>query len=408
MSRVTSGDLAGVEVVHLSFSPPFAPGSYNSLIEALLRHQGPVRQVAVSYWDGPEPPDRGDGRTLLVDGAGGGPAAAAAQRLPERARRLAFDGIGSRERIRYAGEVADLLKAAKPPVVVIWDDYKLGPYLRRQGVLEPAFVLSQHGRTYHLPPDQARGLYRLDNLDAVITLTRSSYRSDRAQLYAYEPLVLVRPNGVDLERFRPVDDARRADARRRWGLPEVGPVVLGLARLAPSKGAHLLLHSWPQVLEQCPDATLWLVGGGDAGYLERLRHVVDRLGIGAQVRFQGPVDRTVVAECHAAADVYVLPSVQDEGHPLSLLEAMASGLPCLAADSPVVRELHEGAIDLVPDPNVEDAFVSPLVGLLTDPVRRRELGALARAQVASHHDLEDYLDEVSRFLARLAVTKAGR
>ncbi len=408
MSLASSADLANADVVHLSFNPPFAAGSYNSLIQALVHHDGPVRQIAVSFWEGPLPPSAEAERTLLVGTAGTGPMASAALRLPERARRLAFEGMGSRERIRYAGEVADLLTAATPPVVVIWDDYKLGPFLRRQGVLDSAFVLSQHGRSYHLAPERARALYRLETLDAVITLTRTSYRSDRADLYAYEPLVLVRPNGVDLVRFRPAEEAERMAARTRWDLPETGPVVLALARLAPSKGAHLLLHSWPRVLERAPDATLWLVGGGEAGYVDRLHRLADRLGVADRLRFQGAVDRSLVAGCHAAADVYVLPSVQDEGHPLSLLEAMASGLACLAADSPVVRELHEGAVDLVVDPNVEDAFVGPLTALLTDDGRRRELGDRARAQVEARHGLQDYLDEVTTFLARLAASREGR
>ena len=247
MSPAVPETLADADVVHLSFNPPFAAGSYNSLIQALVHHDGPLRQMAVSFWDGPVPRSADAAGTLLVGGAGPGPVASAALRLPERARRLAFEGMGSRERIRYASEVADLLAAAAPPVVVIWDDYKLGPFLRRQGVETAAFVLSQHGRSYHLPPERARALYRLDTLDAVITLTHSSYRADRGDLYAYEPLVLVRPNGVDLQRFQPADDVARTAARARWGLPDHGPVVLSLARLAPSKGAHLLLHSWARV-----------------------------------------------------------------------------------------------------------------------------------------------------------------
>ena len=408
MSPAVPETLADADVVHLSFNPPFAAGSYNSLIQALVHHDGPLRQMAVSFWDGPVPRSADAAGTLLVGGAGPGPVASAALRLPERARRLAFEGMGSRERIRYASEVADLLAAAAPPVVVIWDDYKLGPFLRRQGVETAAFVLSQHGRSYHLPPERARALYRLDTLDAVITLTHSSYRADRGELYAYEPLVLVRPNGVDLQRFRPADEVVRSDARARWGLSDDGPVALFLARLAPSKGAHLLLHSWPQVLERCPDAVLWLVGGGDDRYLGRLRRLTERLDIADHVRFQGPVDRELVASCHAAADVYVLPSVQDEGHPLSLLEAMASGLPCIAADSPVVTELHGDAVELVTDPNVEDAFVEPLALLLGDATRRVELAGRARAQVEADHDLDDYLDEVTAFLGRLAASRGGR
>ncbi len=399
--------LAGADVVHLSFSPPFAPGSYNSLVQALVARPGPPHQVAVSYWDGPLPPGDPQG-TVLVGPADTPRASAAVLRLPERVRRLAFDGMGSRDRIRYALEVAALLGEARPPVVVVWDDYKLGSFLRQQVPDDVALVLSQHGRSYHLPPAAARDVYRLTAFDAVITLTRSSYRADRDQVYAYEPLVLVCPNGVDPERFAPPGPAEQAEARRRWRLPEGAPVVLALARLAPSKGAHLLVHSWPRVLEARPDALLWLVGGGDPGYRERLGRQVQRLGLRDHVRFEGAVDRDEVPGCLAAADLYAFPSVQDEGHPLSLLEAMATGLPCVAADSPVVRELHEGGVELVADPGVEDAFVGPVVDLLGDPDRCAALGRAARDQVEQHFTLDRYLADLTGFLTRLAASRAGR
>lgn len=400
--------LSGADVVHLSFSPPFAPGSYNSLVQALVTHQGPLHQMAVSYWDGPLPPGGDPEGTVLVGPADTPRASAAVLRLPERVRRMAFDGMGSRDRIRYALEVAALLSDARPPVVVVWDDYKLGSFLRQQVADDVALVLSQHGRSYHLSPAAARDVYRLAAFDAVVTLTRASYRADRDQLYAYEPLVLVRPNGVDPARFAPVDVDAKAEARRRWRLPDDAPVVLALSRLAPSKGAHLLVHSWPRVLESSPDARLWLVGGGDPGYRERLGRQVDRLGLHDHVRFEGPVDRDEVPGCLAAADLYAFPSVQDEGHPLSLLEAMATGLACVAADSPVVRELHGDVVSLVADPGVEDAFVEPVVGLLGDESARAELGRAARAQVERDFTLEGYLDELTGFLARLATTRAGR
>lgn len=400
--------LSGADVVHLSFSPPFAPGSYNSLVQALVAQPGDLHQVAVSYWDGPLPPGGDPEGTVLVGPADTPRASAAVLRLPERVRRMAFDGMGSRDRIRYALEVAALLAEARPPVVVVWDDYKLGSFLRQQVVDDVALVLSQHGRSYHLSPAAAREVYRLAAFDAVVTLTRASYRTDRDQVYAYEPLVLVRPNGVDPERFAPSDPAATSEARARWRLPGEAPVVLALARLAPSKGAHLLVHSWPRVLEASPDARLWLVGGGDPGYRERLGRQVDRLGLRDHVRFEGPVDRDEVPGCLAAADLYAFPSVQDEGHPLSLLEAMAAGLACVAADSPVVRELHGAVVSLVEDPGVEDAFVDPIVGLLGDGEARAALGRAARAQVERDFTLAGYLEDLTGFLARLATTRAGR
>lgn len=397
---MTVDHLATADVVHLCFQPPDAPGSYNVLVGALLHHRGPIEQVAISYSE--TPPTTPDDRVILVGPAGTSAVAGAGLRLPERVRRVAFDGMGSRERITYALQVAELLARRPPPVVVIWDDYKLGGFLRRNAGLSSTLVLSQHGRSYHLPAATARELYRLDTVDAVITNTLVSYRTDREGLYAYEPLVFIRPNGVDPTRFAPADEAGRAAARDAWALPPSAPVVLSLARLAPSKGGHLLIHSWPRVLDAVPDALLWLVGGGDAAHTERLRAMVERLGLEAHVRFQGPVHRDQVARCHAAADLYVLASVQDEGHPFAVLEAMSSGVACVVGDAPVVRELHSETVELVSDPNVQDAFVDPITRLLGDTEARSALAERGRRQVLERFRLDDYLVETTEFLQRLA------
>lgn len=400
--------LGGIDVVHLCFRPPYSPGSYNSLVGALLDRLEHPRQVAISLSDGPVPPDGlGRDHTLLVDGEGLGLWREAALRLPQALRTRLFGGIASRERIRYAVAVRSLLEQAQPPVVVVWDDYKLGSFLRRAIGDGPTLVLSQHGRSYHLTPEAARALYRLVTYDAVITLTHASYRTDRDQLHAYEPLVLVRPNGVDPDLFTPDGDGERAMAKERWGLPPDGLVVLALARLVPSKGVHLLLHSWSKVVERVPNAVLWVVGGGDDAYVAELARTTADLGLARSVRFEGRVDRAQVPACHAAADLYAFPSVQDEGHPLSLLEAMSSGLACVASDSPVVRELHQGAVELVADPNLQDAFVEPVIGLLLDDARRVALGRSARTQVLERFTLDAYLSDLGEFMQRLVRSTAG-
>lgn len=400
--------LRDVDVVHLTFGPPFAQGSYSSLVGALLECSAGPRQGAISYWDGPVPTTGvGLDQTVIVGKHGGRSLGSLGIRLPERVRRHLFAGIGSRERIRYALEVRTLLAEARPRLVVVWDDYKLGTLLRHSLGDSCTLVLSQHGRSYHLAPDEARRLYSLASFDAVVTLSKASYQMERAGLYAYESLLFVRPNAVDPDRFAPTSDQKRIEARVRWGLPTDASVVLTLSRLTPAKGVHLLLHSWVRVLERVPNAYLWIVGEGHASYTEPLSRMVTNLGLGDHVRFQGGVDRGQVSDCHAAADLYVLPTLADEGHPLSLLEAMSSGLACVASDCPTVSELHGGAVDLVPDPNRQDAFVEPVTRLLLDPDARSTLGRKARAQILERFTLDTYLQDLSSFFERQLPSNRG-
>ena len=394
----------GADVVHLCFRPPWAPGSFNRLVGVVLEGLPDLRQVVLSHGDGPP-----RGPVVLLPGPDEGPRRERlALRLPERARRGLFGGIGSPDHIRYARAVADHLAQDPPTVVLVWDDYKLGSVVRDAVGSASHIVLSQHGRRYHLPPGEAAAVYRRRSFDTVVTHTLASYRAGRDEVHAYEPLVCIQPNGVDVDQFRPADVERRRAARERWELPDDRPVVVTVSQLIPAKGTHLLVHSWDRVLEVVPDALLWVVGGGDDDYRRLLEAEAARQKRPDAIRFQGIVAPEEVPECLAAADLFAFPSVQDEGHPLAVLEAMASGLACVVADSPVVRELHETAVELVADPNVEDAFVAPLVELLLDPAARAERGAGARAHVEAGFTLEHYLDGLGGHLRRLVASAPGR
>src|SRR5207302_10423800 len=116
-------------------------------------------------------------------------------------------------------------------------------------------------------------------------------------------------------------------------------------------------------------ASLVLVGHGPER--ESLEARVRALGLEGRVRFTGAVDD--VADALRATDVFVLPSVA-EGMSNSLLEAMATGLPCLASDIGGNQDLlgPGGAGVLVPGRS-PDRWADCLIGLFHDPDRRRLL-----------------------------------
>ena len=133
-------------------------------------------------------------------------------------------------------------------------------------------------------------------------------------------------NGVDLERFQPAPDAApRAAWRRAWGLPEYAPVVAGVGRLRPQKNFPLFLRAAREVLREIPQANFVIAGEGpDRGDLENLAR---DLGIAPQVHFLGYVSE--MAALYAAVDVLLMTSLA-EGTPLTVLEAMAMGVPVVA------------------------------------------------------------------------------
>jgi glycosyltransferase involved in cell wall biosynthesis len=126
-------------------------------------------------------------------------------------------------------------------------------------------------------------------------------------------------NGVDLQRFQPLD---RAAIRDELGLQ--GFVLLSVGHLVPVKGHELAVGAMPLL----PDATLLLAGAGPER--PRLEALARELGVEGRVRFLGAVPQTELVRYYNAADALVLASSR-EGWANVLLEAMACGTPVVAS-----------------------------------------------------------------------------
>lgn len=161
-----------------------------------------------------------------------------------------------------------------------------------------------------------------------------SSRFLRARMPSLDEKVTVLPAGVDTAAFSPRD---RAAARRALGLPDT-PLVFFLSRLDRAhyfKGLHILVRS----LRRVPDVTL--VIGGDGELRRRYeRHAAKHLG--NRALFVGDIDDADLPSYYAAANVFVLPSIdRTEAFGLVLLEAMACGTPVVASRLRGVQTLVE-------------------------------------------------------------------
>lgn len=194
------------------------------------------------------------------------------------------------------------------------------------------------------------------------------------------------PNGIDTARFAaPVD---RAEVRRRLGLDPGAPVVGTVGRLAAIKDQVTLLEAFALVWSAYPEAWLLLVGEGPMRPELEARAMI--LGIAGRVQFLG--DRSDVPELLGAMDVFALSSVS-EGLPLTVLEAMAAGLPVVSTRVGGVPEaVVDGETGLLTPPKDPRALADALIGLLADPMERRRLGAAGRTRARERFDLGRMVD----------------
>lgn len=138
-------------------------------------------------------------------------------------------------------------------------------------------------------------------------------------------------------------ETRRKEVRRKLGIRE--ELVIGhVGRFNHPKNHPFLLDIFAYLLKQLPNAILLLVGGGED--MPKIQAKAQSLGIADHVRFLGV--RSDVADLMQAMDVFVFPSLY-EGLPVTMVEAQASGLPCLISDK-VPREciLTEGLVEVIP------------------------------------------------------------
>jgi glycosyltransferase involved in cell wall biosynthesis len=180
-------------------------------------------------------------------------------------------------------------------------------------------------------------------------------------------------NGIDLTPFeaRPED---RPAIRRSIGLGPEDFVVIQVARLDPIKDHATALHAFRDLARRRPDARLVIVGEGPQ--LGAIQARLRELEIGGGVRLLGL--RSDVARLLSAADVSLLTSLS-EGIPLTIIEAMAAGLPVVATRVGGVGEVVEdGVHGFLADPGDAAALAGHLLRLAADPALRAELGRRGR------------------------------
>jgi len=163
-------------------------------------------------------------------------------------------------------------------------------------------------------------------VDAVVAVSESLKR--KAETLGIESgRISVLRNGVDLERFRPLD---RSTIRARLGL--AGPAWLAVGNLVELKGVHVTLGA----LAKASDAVLLVAGDGPEA--SRLRQLATESGVDTRVRFLGNVPHVRLLEYYNAADALFLASSR-EGMPNVVLESLACGTPVVAAPFAGAAEL---------------------------------------------------------------------
>jgi len=192
------------------------------------------------------------------------------------------------------------------------------------------------------------------------------------------------PLGVDPDYFMP---HKLSKSNRPF-------TILCVGRLTPSKGQRVLLDACRMLHEEGRDFSLVMVGAGPDE--EILKNAAREFGIADLVNFTGPLNHEQVQACYAEADVFALASFA-EGIPVVLMEAMASGVPCVTTRITGIPELIRDGVDgLLVTPSDAVELSDTLAYLMDDPELRGELAREARQKVLAEYDLNKNITRLAQ------------
>ncbi|ACI50416.1 glycosyl transferase group 1 [Gluconacetobacter diazotrophicus PA1 5] len=251
----------------------------------------------------------------------------------------------------------------------------------------PCVAYTCHGFLFNQPgPAPRRGLALvLEWLAGRITdryFTVSVQEAEDARRLKIHPAPLAVGNGRNPSLFQPDPEARRR-IRAELGVAEGAVVIIAVSRLVRHKGYPELLKA----MEQVSGAMLWVVGErleSDHGEsLDSCFEEAQRV-LGARLRCLGY--REDVPALLAAADIFTLPS-HFEGLPMSVIEAMLTGLPVVASDIRGPREqVVNGRTGLLVPPGEAVPLARSLGCLVRDPDLRYRMGEVGRERARARYD----------------------
>ncbi|WP_159941516.1 MULTISPECIES: glycosyltransferase [unclassified Nocardiopsis] len=238
----------------------------------------------------------------------------------------------------------------------------------------------------------------LSRTEHVTTPTPAAARLLREQGFArpVEPVSC----GIDLARFSPLEAAAgRARLRARLGVPD-RPTVLFVGRLDEEKRVDEIVRA----LARTDGAQLVLVGRGS--HRARLEELARAEGVADRVVFLGFVAHADLPDVYRCADVWAIAGTA-ELQSIATLEAMASGLPVVAANAMALPHLvEEGRNGYLYTPGRPEELAARLDSVLADEDLRLRMGVYSRG-MASRHRLQDSLERFERIYREVSGVRAG-
>lgn len=236
-------------------------------------------------------------------------------------------------------------------------------------------IHTDHGR---LIPDR-KGLIIEDRLSSFflnkfigVSEDLTKYLKNTVGIKEEKLLTII--NGVDTDIFHPINGTYKKEIRKIFGIVSDEKVIGTVCRLEPVKNICLLINCMKHIIKEIPACKLIIVGDGREK--EKLIKLTDELNLTKSIKFLG--ERSDIEKVMRLFDIFVLPSLS-EGTSMTILEAMASGLPVIASEvggnAKLIKDGENGFLFPLNEPNL---LIQKIIDLLTDNEKLKTMGLQSR------------------------------
>jgi len=316
--------------------------------------------------------------------------------------RSQIEGVKVRK-LRYFSKVAYPFRilAVRKAVKEINPDILHAHYVSHNGVygaltgFKP-FVVTAWGDDVLIEPKKSmvkRYLvkYVLRKADLITTNSNSALRTILSFGVDEEKVKLV-VHGVDLRLFHPIEN--NEDLKEELCVKRNYQVVISTRNLEPEYDVGTLIKAMPYVIDECPNTFFMIVGDGTLR--RQLEELACKLGVAKNVKFVGSVSNREMPKFLGVSDIYVSTSLSDI-RSVSLLEAMANGLPVVVTDLDGNKEcVKEGVNGFLFSKGDFKALAEKIVYLLRDEDARRRFGAINRNYVEKEGSYEKEMGKMEK------------
>jgi glycosyltransferase involved in cell wall biosynthesis len=295
--------------------------------------------------------------------------------LPYRLKKFFF-GTGRPELLHYAWKAAKLCKLLGVRKIVIEDVPRFGPVFKNQLSSNTDIFLHQHNSPLSYATFWWR---RLEKVFTGLIFVSQKTIDDSEKRHGKLTRAQVVYNGVDLAHYDPNRWIGKAnDLKARYAIDQDDLIVLYVGRIVPGKGCLELAQAFLRA--KVPHTKLVVIGDlqkplfGTEAYIDNLKDISECNP--GKIILPGAIRQNDIPAWYQAADLIVVPSIQSEGLPKVITEALAMGKPVLTSDRGGSLELVRPGQNgwLLKNPQEIESFSSLLKQILTNPLEIQKYG----------------------------------